>query len=139
MDIIVKYLPTWFPGVQFHRFAKKVRDNAHDARHLPLEYVADTLKVGRLDNVIYFLADLCAKSGGDIDVSIASTYLENIEDMSKRGIDKEIASTVAGTVYFGGYSRSCCVLVAWLTLFLGMSETVCVAAASVPQIFLASL
>lgn len=46
MRYVVKYLPSWFPGAQFHKFAKKVREDAHDARYLPLEHVADTLKVG---------------------------------------------------------------------------------------------
>lgn len=49
--ITVRYLPSWFPGVQFHRFAKKVEEDSHDARHLPLEHVADILKVGVLGMV----------------------------------------------------------------------------------------
>ena len=45
-DVVVRYLPSWFPGVQFHRFAKKVKEDSHNARYRPLEHVADALKVG---------------------------------------------------------------------------------------------
>lgn len=45
-DAVVRYLPAWFPGVQFHRFARKVREDAHDAMYLPFEHVMDALRVG---------------------------------------------------------------------------------------------
>ena len=44
-NIVVRYLPSWFPGVQFHRFAKKVKEDSHNARYRSLEYVAEALKV----------------------------------------------------------------------------------------------
>ena len=46
------------------------------------------------------------QSGGNINASIASTYLENFEDLNKRGIDREVISTVAGMVYFGEYPHT---------------------------------
>ena len=52
------------------------------------------------------MANFGTQSGGDIDASIASAYLENFEDLNKRGIDREVISTVAGMVYFGEYSRA---------------------------------
>src|SRR5258708_40078041 len=103
-DTIVRYLPSWFPGVQFHRFAKKVREDAYNAMHLPFEHVVDALKVGVFAiAVIDSGANLGAQLGGIIEPSIVSTYLENFEGLSKNCIDKEVTSTVAGMVYIGVY------------------------------------
>lgn len=68
------------------------------------------------NDIVEPLTDFCVKSGGNIDASIASTYLENFEDLSTKGIDKEIASTVAGMVYFGERSRSSRELGPYLTM-----------------------
>ena len=57
------------------------------------------------DNIVNSLADSCTKSGRNIEASMASTCLENFEDLRKRGIDKEVISVVAGMVYFGKYFR----------------------------------
>lgn len=108
-DIIVRYLPSWFPGVQFHGFAKKVREDAREARHIPFEHVANTLKVGgsaSRGNGSDLLTNPRRKSGGNIDTSMASAFLENFEDLSERGVDKEVVSTVAAMVYLGEHSRN---------------------------------
>ena len=65
LDTIVKYLPQWFPGAQFHTFAQKVNEDSHDARYISLDHVADTLKVGSLRMMIstYWLTSSYSQVG----------------------------------------------------------------------------
>jgi hypothetical protein len=46
-------------------------------------------------------SDLYAQSGGDIDPSIMSTCLENLEDLGKKGVDMEVIRNTAGIIYGG--------------------------------------
>lgn len=102
----VRYLPSWFPGAQFHRFAKKVREDAYNAIHLPFEHVADAFKVVVFAvTVIDSAANFGAQLGGIIESSIVSTYLEDFERINKGDIDKEVISTIAGMVYIGMYPK----------------------------------
>ena len=45
--------------------------------------------------------NLCTQSGGDIDPSIVSVCLENLEDFVKRGVSMEVICNTAGIVYTG--------------------------------------
>lgn len=136
-DTVVRYLPSWFPGVQFHRFAKKVKEDAHNAMHLPFESVVDVLKVGAVAIMaIDSSANFGSQSGGNTYPSIVSTCLEDSEDPSKGEIDKEVIVTIAGMVYIGGYPGIVGPLDLFLAFLIGMSETVRVAAAPIAWMFL---
>ncbi|KAF9783495.1 cytochrome P450 [Thelephora terrestris] len=100
---ILKYLPPWFPGVRFHAFADKVKKDLHAAMTRPLEHVAERLKVG-----------------GDIDPSIMSTCLENLEDLGKKGVDMEVIRNTAGIIY-GGTSGTTKTLLS--SFFLAMARS----------------
>jgi len=43
----LKHFPSWFPGVRFHAYAEKVKQDLHAAKTRPVEYVVEQLKVGR--------------------------------------------------------------------------------------------
>ena len=134
-DATVRYLPSWFPGVQFHRFAEKIRENVHNAMYLPFEHVVDALEV-RVVAIIVIdsSANFGAQLGGKIEPSIVSTCLENFEELSKSGANKEVISTTAGMVYIGKYPNRC-PPEPFLPFSIGMSETVRVAAGSVAWSF----
>ena len=70
----------------------------------PVEHVAEQLKVGGAQMPWYLRAqtNICAQSGGDINVSMVSTCLENLESLAEKGVDMEVICNTTGTVYVGG-------------------------------------
>ena len=46
--------------------------------------------------------DLHPQSGGDIDASMASACLENLENLNKKGVDMEVICNTISAVYSGG-------------------------------------
>ena len=100
-DTVVRHLPSWFPGVQFHRFAEKVREDAYNAVHLPFDHVADAIEVGVFVMIVIDRVNLGPQLGGNIEPSIVSTHLGDFENLSDGGVDKEVISTTAGMVYLG--------------------------------------
>jgi hypothetical protein len=44
----VKYVPEWFPGAGFKRFARLAKKNFEDSVNLPLQYVKKSLQVCEL-------------------------------------------------------------------------------------------
>ena len=41
----VKYVPEWFPGAGFKRFAKAARANVADSVNLPFQHVKESFEV----------------------------------------------------------------------------------------------
>ncbi|KAF9783497.1 cytochrome P450 [Thelephora terrestris] len=99
----LRHLPSWFPGVQFHAFANKVKTDLHIAITRPVEHVAEKLK-----------------SGVDIDPSMASTCLENLDDLGQKGIDIEVIRNTLGIVYAG---RLCFTNSTLSSFFLAMARS----------------
>ena len=46
----MKYIPSWFPGARFKRFAEAAQKDFEIAVDGPLDYVKDGLKVSLRDN-----------------------------------------------------------------------------------------
>ena len=100
----MKHLPSWLPGVRFHAYAKKVKQDLHRAKTRPVQHVMEELKVGIFRILLRAQINLCFQSGGDIDTSMTSVCLENLEALSERGVDMEVIYNTVGIVYAG---RSC--------------------------------
>lgn len=89
--------------MRFHSFASKYKKDVYTTITRPVEYVAERLKVERFQNSsLAALADPCVQSGGDIDASMVSICLEDLEALSKKGVDKEIIRNTSSFVYAGG-------------------------------------
>lgn len=86
VDILpfLKHLPSWFPGVKFHAHANKVREAIYTSKTRPMEHV-----IARL------------QSGDDIEASMASVCLGNLEVLNKNGVDMEVISNTLGVVHNG--------------------------------------
>ena len=94
----VKHLPSSFPGVQFHAVASKVKKELDMAKTLPVEYVAERLKVKLLSPLSSEDADY-AQSGGEIDASMTSACLEEV--LNEKGLDMETIYNTTALVYLG--------------------------------------
>jgi hypothetical protein len=103
----VRYLPSWFPGVRFHAFGRKIKEDLHNAMTRPVEHVAERLKVEKPRHGCPSApTDRCAQSGAKIDTSVVSTCLEDPEDMNKKGVNREVICNTAGVVYIGRWRPS---------------------------------
>ena len=47
--LAVKYVPEWFPGAGFKRFAKTAKIHIDDLANLPFQHVKESLKVREPD------------------------------------------------------------------------------------------
>ncbi|KAF9645500.1 cytochrome P450 [Thelephora ganbajun] len=82
---ILKYIPEWFPGAGFKRFARVAKKNIDGSVNSPFQHVKESLQA---DTVI--------------TSSFVATCLEELPELSKDGIDEEAIRGVGGTIYFGG-------------------------------------
>lgn len=60
------------------------------------------LRLGGSKQLPVALADPCVQSGGAIDASMVSACLEDLEALSKKGVDEEIIRNTSSFVYAGG-------------------------------------
>ena len=76
----------------------------HTAIARPVEHVAERLKVWDPNRHSRPRAqtNLCVQSGADINPSMVSKCLENLEDLGEKGVDMEVICNTAGVVYVGG-------------------------------------
>lgn len=71
----------------------------------PVEHVAERLKVGRFrNNSLTALANIYVRvqSGGNIDPSMVSVCLEDLEALREKGVDMETIRNTSSFVYAGG-------------------------------------
>jgi len=82
---ILKYIPGWFPGAGFKRFARVAKKKLDHSMNLPFQHVKESLEAETLATP-----------------SIVATCLEELPDLSKDGIDEEAIRGLGGTTYLGG-------------------------------------
>ncbi|KAK7059624.1 cytochrome P450 [Favolaschia claudopus] len=88
----LKYLPTWFPGVQFHATAAKGKA------------LANTLLMGPYTQIQAEMAQGTAVS------SVASRFLSGVQDGTISETEQEILRNVCGNAYLGGADTTVCAL-----------------------------
>ncbi|KAF9784339.1 cytochrome P450 [Thelephora terrestris] len=79
---ILRHVPSWFPGAKFQHTAQAARKDFELAVNGPLEYVKE-----------------CLKNGSARNASIASTCLDRMDDMSKRGFSEEDIRMSTSSLY----------------------------------------
>ncbi|KAF9646882.1 cytochrome P450 [Thelephora ganbajun] len=81
----LKYLPSWLPGAGFHAVAKRARRKLDEMKNLPFDHVKDNMK-----------------SGSSYSPSIASTCLEELDELKTQGVDEGTIRDLSAGVYVGG-------------------------------------
>ncbi|EJD42959.1 cytochrome P450 [Auricularia subglabra TFB-10046 SS5] len=89
----LKYIPAWFPGASFKRFALYSKTLADEFRFAPLEWTREQIRAG--------------KTG----TSVAATLLQNGFD--NRSLLAETVADVAGTIYVAGSDTTVSVISAF--------------------------
>ena len=89
-----------------------------------MEHVAKTLEVGgsKPCSCLWTLTNFREQLGNNIDTSIASVCLENLDSLNDAGVNREIVYNTVGAVYVGKSPFSPNALP--LIVFAGMSDTV---------------
>jgi len=82
---ILKYVPEWFPGAGFKRFARLTKESVDNSVTLPFQHVKES-----------FQADAITTS------SFVVTCLEELSELSKGGVDEATIQDVGGMIYLGG-------------------------------------
>ena len=102
----VKYVPEWFPGAGFKRFAKEGVRVFGMAVEGPLEWVKESLKVIQcgLCECLDSWTDACDKSNGS-DASIASSYFNRAVELQNQGFDEGDIRAVTAAIYIGEASH----------------------------------
>jgi len=104
----VKYVPEWFPGAGFKRFAKETRRLSELAVDGPLEYVKEALKVGshgpRKPAPRYWTD--CDDKSNRNNVSIASSCFDRVAGLRDQGFDESDIRAVTATAFVGEAPRS---------------------------------
>ncbi|KAF9646526.1 cytochrome P450 [Thelephora ganbajun] len=78
---ILKYVPEWFPGAGFKRFARIAKDNLDHSANLPFQHVKESLQAGAMTAS-----------------SFAATCLEELPELSKGGVDEEAIRGTASAI-----------------------------------------
>jgi len=81
----VKYIPEWFPGAGFKRFARVAKQNIEDSVNFPFQHVKQSFEADALTTP-----------------SIVATCLEELPELRKNLIDEEAIREVSGAIYLAG-------------------------------------
>lgn len=82
---ILKYIPEWFPGAGFKKFARVAKQGIDNSITLPFQHVKGSLQ-----------ANVATAP------SLVSTCLKGLSDLNDDGVDEEMIRSVGGIVYLGG-------------------------------------
>ena len=98
----VKYVPEWFPGAGFKRFAKEGGRLFGMAVEGPLEWVKGSLKVSQCcpRKLLDSRTDTCDKSNGS-NVSVASSCFNRVVELQNQGFDEGDIRAVTAATYIG--------------------------------------
>ncbi|KAF8189663.1 cytochrome P450 [Pholiota molesta] len=77
----LRFLPTWFPGADFHRVARETKDKVNELLDSPYKYVQDNLAAG----------------------TASSSFVANRIETCKSEDDHQLLKNIAGTAYAGIY------------------------------------
>ncbi|EJD42949.1 putative CyP450 monooxygenase [Auricularia subglabra TFB-10046 SS5] len=90
----LKYIPAWFPGASFKRFAQVSRKLANEFRFLPLEWVKEQIREG--------------KSGSSVAASLLQNGLEG------RPLPEELVADAAATIYVAAADTTVAIISAFV-------------------------
>jgi len=82
---ILKYVPEWFPGAGFKKFARMAKRNLDNSVNLPYQRVKRSFEAGTLATP-----------------SVVATCLEELPELRNNSIDEEAIQGVGGTIYLAG-------------------------------------
>ncbi|KAF9645502.1 cytochrome P450 [Thelephora ganbajun] len=82
---ILKYVPEWFPGAGFKRFARMAKESLDGSINSPFQHVKESFEVGAVATP-----------------SFLATCLEELPELNNDGVDEETIRDVGGAIYLGG-------------------------------------
>jgi hypothetical protein len=96
----LRFLPSWFPGADFHHVAQVMNKKVVRMVEVPYKYVQDNLVCLWLNShlnifLTYFVA-ICYKAAGTASPSFVASLLETCESEEDHIILKEVAATAYG-------------------------------------------
>lgn len=106
--LLVKYLPVWFPGANFRRFAMDGKLVIQEARIMPFDYTKNSRVCPFLFVLKEWLELLIVQAAGTATPSFVSSLLDEYE--KENYTDPEIVEdikNVAGNIY-SGMLHLCC-------------------------------
>lgn len=103
--LLVKYIPTWFPGAAFRRDLNRLKYQIEEMAERPIAFVEDALVRCYLSTLdydgIYF--GCCVQKSGTAVSCIATSLMEQFESDSDRPvIYKDLVKHVTGVAYVAG-------------------------------------
>ena len=101
----VRYLPEWFPGASFNRFARIAKEKFNYSVNLSFQHVKESFEVFGSSLLLLIRASYRNKfqAGTLTTPSIVATCLEELPELAKRGVDEDVIRGMSGTVYLGEY------------------------------------
>ena len=99
----VKYVPEWFPGASFKRFARIAKEKFDDSVNLPFQHVKESFEVSESPFLPLIQVSYWNKLQAETLTapSIVATCLEELPELSERGVDEEVIRGMSGTIYLG--------------------------------------
>lgn len=97
----LKYVPEWFPGAGFKKFAKTAKKHINKLADLPFQHVKESIQANTITTP-----------------SLVATCFEELPELAERGVDEEVIRGVAATVFLGGEDSTASII---QTFFLAVT------------------
>jgi cytochrome P450 len=129
----VKYVPAWFPGASFQRFAQQNHITQREAIDRPIAVVKSGM-VRRLSTLTWVESNLVCKADGTAPPSMARTMLEDDAARPSAQSQLDIIKDVAGVIYVSGADTTGSALLSFFLAMLVYPEVQAKAQAEVDRV-----